>query len=115
MPKSPEEATTKEVQYPDDLPGEKWTIVEYAYYDAQDEDDAEELPEAAQYGWWLRVRPAGRDSETWASAPRDLREKLLELGLEEGDTFEVYELKKGPGDHDPYHAEVDQWTEGDPS
>lgn len=115
MPKTPEEATLKEVQYPDDLPGEKWTIVEYAYYDAQDEDDAQELPEDAQYGLWLRARWVGTDEETWLAAPRSLREQLLDLDLDEGDHFEVFEVKKGPGDQDPYHVEMDQHEPGDPA
>lgn len=113
MPKTPHEATTKEVQYPDDLPGEKWTIAEYAYYDSDDPEDAEELPEDAQYGYWLRAEKAGTDDETWLSCPRTVRERLLEEEAEEGDTFEVLELKRGDAEHDPYHAELRVLSNGD--
>lgn len=114
MPKTPHEATIKEVQYPDDLPGDKWVITEYAYYHADDPEDAEELPEDAQYGYWLRATMAGTEDETWLSAPRTIRETLLEEGAEEGDTFEVMDLKRGEGDHDPYHADLRILENGDP-
>lgn len=114
MPKTPQEATLKEVQYPDDLPGEKWTIVEYAYYDADDDEDAEELPDDAKFGYWLRVEKAGTDEETWACSPRTVREHLLENGADEGDTFEVFEMKRGDGPSDPYYAEMKVLENGDP-
>jgi hypothetical protein len=115
MPKSPDEATTKAVQYPDDLPGEKWTITEYLYWDASDEADREELPEDAKYGLWLPVRRAGTDAETWASCPRALRDWLIENDADEGDTFEVLAMKKGDAPHDPYAVDARMLNgEGEP-
>lgn len=113
MPKTPHEATVKEVQYPDDLVGEKWVIDEYAYYDADDPEDGEELPDDAQYGFWLRATKAGTEEETWLSSPRTIRERLLEENAEEGDCFEILELKRGDGPEDPYHAELRVLENGD--
>lgn len=113
MPVSPEDATTKDVQYPDDLRGDKWTILDYLYWDAAEESDAEELPDDAQYGLWMPVKKAGTDAETWASCPAALREELEERGVEEGDTFEVLEIEKGPRDHDPYAVDLRILEDGD--
>lgn len=108
MPKSPEDATIKDVLYPDDLPGKGFETVEYAYYDADDDDDAEELPDEAQYGLWLPcMTPVGADEKKWVSAPRGLREALLEAEYEEGEPFRVLEVDRGPDEHDPYEIEIE--------
>lgn len=121
MPRTPEETTTKEVLYPDDLPGENLQIEEYAYYGCLDDEtpgrcddceDCEELPDGAKYGLWLPVENGtGRQ---WAAAPRALREDLLELGLDSGDAFRVTQAEKGPHDHDEWHIDVQEVEEGDP-
>jgi hypothetical protein len=113
MPKTPDETLLNGATYPDDAPGRKWTILEYAYYDAQDPEDAAELPDGAQYGLWLHVEETGTDADTFLAAPRSLREFLHEEGAEEGDTFEVFEMKKGDGQHDPYHVEARLVQPGD--
>lgn len=116
MPKKPEETTVKDVQYPDDLPGEKWTISEYLYWDASDEEDREDLPEAAQYGLWLPVHEAGNgEATTWLSCPRALRVALEEAEVAEGTTFEVLDIQKGPNDHDPYTVDIRTVEKGDPA
>lgn len=108
MPKTPEEATAKDALYPDDLPGKALEIVEYAYYDADDDSDADHLPDDARYGWWLPVSEVGvEDSDIWAAAPRDLREALIDVDAAEGDAFRVIEVDKGPKDHDPYQVEIE--------
>jgi len=114
MPKSPEDATTKDVLYPDDLAGKKLQIEAYAYWDASDEEDRAELPEDAQYGLFLPVNTTtGDDGRVWASAPRALRDDLMRHEVGEGDWFEVLEVEKGPADHDPYHLETRTVEEGD--
>lgn len=114
MPKSPDETLLDGATYPDDAPGKKWTILEYAYYDSEDPEDAEVLPEGAQYGLWLHVEETGTDAETYLASPRSLREFLHENGAEEGSTFEIFEMKKGDGQHDPYHVEARLVEKGDP-
>lgn len=108
MPLDPEDAATRDVLYPDELEGEALVLDEYAYYDADDEADREELPEAAQYGLWLRVSPVGvDDGETWIAAPRSLREALYFEEAEEGDAFRVLSVERGEAEHDPYEVDIE--------
>lgn len=107
MPVSPEDSVKKEVLYPDDLPGMELEIRENAYYDAEQDEDAKHLPEKAQYGLFLPVKDVAGD-DLWASAPRGLREALLEAGLGSGDSFIVTDLQKGSAEHDPYQATVEE-------
>lgn len=115
MPVEPSESIRKEVLYPDDLPGHGPLVVdEYLYWECEDPDDREELPEDANYGTWLPVQD-GAEERVWISAPRALREFLEEEGAEEGTCFEVLELaKSGPEDHAEYEGEFRIIEEGDP-
>lgn len=100
--------------YPDELVGHgleadesRLNGVGLAYWDAEEPDDASDLPDDARYGWWLPVTPVGEDGELWMASPRAIREELLELGIEPGEPFRIVGLEKGPADHDPYEAEVE--------
>lgn len=118
MPTDAEDTVTKDVLYPDDLSGETLEIDPenrlnggLAFWQSDIDADAEELPEGAKRGWWLPVDSA-EHGETWASMPRELREQLIENGLQSGDIFEVLSLEKGPGETDPYMAEIAVLTDG---
>lgn len=107
MPTKPEDTVKKDVLYPDDLPGCTLEIDgerlngSLEFFHAK--DDADHLPDGAREGWWLPVDSA-EHGETWATMPRVLREEIM--GHEPGDIFEVVSLGKGPGETDPYQAEV---------
>lgn len=113
MPSKPEDTVRKDALYPDELVGQGLepdpTRLNggLAYWDASDDDDAEELPDDARYGWWLPVTHVGEDTEVWMAAPRSVREAILEAGIEPGEAFRIVGLEKGPADHDPYEAEVE--------
>lgn len=102
MPVDPEKSIEKKVLYPDDLPGEGFVVREYLYYESNEveEDDA-------QFGMWLPVKKVGIDEELWMNAPRNLRERLVRLDVEEGDAFRVLEAERGPADHDPWEFEIE--------
>lgn len=118
MPRSLDESTRKDAIYPDEMArtGDSYLIDAdrlngtVQTWDASDPDDAEALPEDAQYGEWLPVIDAV-DPEygepVWLAAPRALRETLLEAGAEPGDAFRVLAVEKGPEDHDPYEIEIE--------
>lgn len=118
MPTRADDTVTKEVLYPDDLTGETLEIDpegrlngELAFWNAEDPEDTEDLPDGAKRGWWLPVDSADH-GQVWASMPRDLRESLAEKGLTSGDIIEVLSHEKGPGDTDPWMAEVAVITDG---
>lgn len=113
MPTSARDATTDDALYPDQLPGRRLELDpdrldgELEVWDARDDDDAEALPDGADYGNWLPVvdhsGPEAR--EVWASAPRGLLEELLEAGAEPGDYVEVGAHHRGDAEHDPHTFE----------
>jgi hypothetical protein len=110
MPVEPDDSVLKEVYYPDDVTEvDGFQIRErFAFWDSDDSDDSEELPEEARHGLWLPVTPLGHgEEESWLSAPRQLREALVEAEVEAGDSFRVLEMEKGPADHDPYEVEIE--------
>ena len=109
MPVNPRDSVEKECYYPDDLAdGVGFVIREFAFWDASDDDDAEELPDNAQYGFWLPVSPmSDKDVDAWLSAPRALREDLVDNDAEEGSSFRVLEIAKGEADHAPYSVEIE--------
>lgn len=113
MPTKSRDTIEQDAQYPDSLTGMGWVIDpdrlngEVLYWDADDPEDQEDLPDGAQYGWWLPVHPAGEpDLARWAAAPRALREAIADLALEPGDAFEVTDVESGEAEHDPYTVEV---------
>lgn len=114
MPTDAADTVSKDVLYPDDLqgrtleldPDERLNGQGLAFWRADDEGDAEQLPDGAKRGWWLPVDCAD-DGQVWASMPRDLRVTLIEKGLGSGDIIEVLSLEKaGPGETAPWFAEV---------
>lgn len=113
MPVSSRDRLSKDALYPDELVGQGLVPCpdrlngELEWWDASDDDDAEELPDDARYGWWLPVQPVGGDEKVWMAAPRAVSETLDELGVEPGEAFRFVGLEKGPADHDPYEAEVE--------
>lgn len=114
MPSKGRDTTTEEVLYPDSLPGKGFQVREEAtneghiwFWDA--EEDGAELPDDANFGWFLPVyHPVGTDVERWVSAPRALRDALVDgWDWDEIDAFRVLEVEKGDLEHDPYEIEVE--------
>lgn len=109
MPTKAEDTVKKDVLYPDDLDGATLEIDGErlngvtAFWHAQDENDAEDLPDGAREGWWLPVDSA-EHGKVWAAMPRALREEIIDH--DPGEIFEVVRLEKGPGDTDPYESEI---------
>lgn len=111
MPESGRDTVSKDVLYPDDLTGETLIIDpadrmngEMLFWNAEDEGDSEDLPDDARYGYFFpAIHP--EHGEIWVSAPRELREVLVDK-INPGDEIEVLSLEKGPGETDPYMAEV---------
>lgn len=121
MPTSGRDTVTSEVLYPDELPGRALEADperlngELAFWDADDLDDQEDLPgQGASYGWWLPVVDTADGEPRWAVAPRELRERLVELELEPGEAFEVLSVERGDADDDPYRVDVRRVDSGDP-
>lgn len=113
MPTSARDTVKKDALYPDELVGESLEADEsrlngeLEYWDASDQDDADELPDDARYGWWLPVRIVGTDDERWMASPRAVREAFLEEEISPGEAFRIVGLEKGPADHDPYECELE--------
>lgn len=116
MPTEPSESIKKEVLYPDDLPGYGPLVIdEYLYWETEEQEDREELPEEARYGSWLPIQSNGETSPEWIAAPRCLREFLEGVDAESGTTFEVLELEKsGHEEHAEYQGEFRVIEDGDP-
>lgn len=110
MPVEPQDSIEKECYYPDDVQTvDGFTIRDtFAFWDVQDDDDADDLPEDANYGLWLPVTPLSNgEADAWLSAPRMLRELLVEAEADVDDSFRVLEMEKGPADHDAYDVEIE--------
>lgn len=117
MPTEPSESIKKEVLYPDDLPGYGPLVIdEYLYWECEEKEDRDDLPEGARYGTWLPIQANGSETAPeWIAAPRCLREFLEEVDAEQGTCFEVLELEKFEhADHAPYEGEFKVIEEGDP-
>lgn len=119
MPTKAEDTVTKDCLYPDDLTGRTVEIdpeqrlengLAFWRPDESEADD-EQTPEGARHGYWLPVDDAD-DGEVWMSCPRDLREAMLRNGVESGDVIEILSHEKGPGDTDPWMAEIALITDG---
>lgn len=115
MPTKAEDSVRKDVLYPDELQG-KSLIARgedgvLAFWDAEDDDDAEELPEDARYGWFLPVSDVYDDWTGWASMPRSLRMELLKADVKPGDGFHVKRLQQDEDAEEEtaeYTAEVEK-------
>lgn len=106
MPTDVSETTTKDVLYPDDLRGDTLEIDPRGEMNgAVQMWTAEECPaDGAKKGHYFPVDSA-EHGETWAAAPRDLREQLAEL--DPGDIFEVLSMEKsGQGETDEWLCEI---------
>lgn len=113
MPTDAADTITKDVLYPDDLGGKTVEIDPenrlsngLAFWKADDQGDAEMLPEGARHGHWLPVDDAD-EGTVWMSCPRDLREVMVSEGLESGDIIEILSCEKaGSGETDQWYAEI---------
>lgn len=112
MPTDASETTAKDVLYPDDLQGDTLEIDPNGEMNGgiQFWDADEAPPDGAKHGWYFPVDSADH-GETWAAAPRDLREQLADL--EPGDIFEVLSLEKShDGETAEWYAEIAVITDG---
>lgn len=111
MPTKAEDTVRKDVLYPDEqagngfIPSPGQLNGEIVYW--LSEEDGDDLPDDARYGWWLPVDAVGRDWSGWLAAPRQLREDLLEEAVEPGDAFRVVSVEPGPEDHDEHQYEIE--------
>lgn len=112
MPVDADDTLAKEVLYPDDLSGRTLEIDPdglmngtVQFWDA----DEEPTPDGAKHGLFFPADCAD-EGQVWVAAPRDLRKSLADL--EPGDIFEVLSCEKaGPGETDPFYAEIAVITE----
>lgn len=112
MPVDAKDSVTKEVLYPDDLTGETLEIDPNGlmngavqFWDAEEEA----TPDGAKYGLFCPVDSA-EHGEVWASAPRELREAMVDLVP--GDIIEVLSCEQGEGDPAPWYVDIAVLTEG---
>lgn len=112
MPTDPEE-TLRDGIYPDDLRQMDRIILHDRYaegfWNADDDDDAQDLPDDCGHGWWIPISSGGpSDEPRWLSAPEELRTWLVRKDLDPGDRFRVKSIERGPEDHDPYEMEIEE-------
>lgn len=110
MPTSAQDTVRKDVLYPDELAGRGFRASpgqlngEIVYW--MSEEDGEDLPDDARFGWWLPVEDT--DEWTgWIASPKALREALLEVEIEPGEWFRIVSVDRGDDDHDPYEIEIE--------
>lgn len=111
MPVSPTDSL-RDALYPDDLPQEERIIVHSKFSEgfwvAEDDDDAQDLPDDANYGHWMPVVGSGPDDEPrWMSAPEAVRAWIVKKNIEPGDHLRVRTIEKGEMDHDPYEVDLE--------
>lgn len=111
MPTEPEDSL-RDALYPDDLTGAgRLRIREWAFYHAREDDDAEQLPDDANEGWWLPVHIG--DTERFIAAPEELRQELIRKDAGEGTVFKVSSCERtGEEDHAPYAVDVTIMDDG---
>jgi hypothetical protein len=99
---------TGELVFPDDASGKAFELRERSVYGPEDVRDVLET-EIPRYGKWLPVKiqtRTGTDSG-FLTAPSELRKRLVDETVQEGETFRVEKMTKtGDGNADPYRVEL---------
>lgn len=99
---------TGELVFPDDASGKAFALQERSVYGPEEVRDELET-DIPRYGKWVPVEIQTRTGTEsgFLAAPSELRKRLVEETVQEGETFRVETMTKdGPEDSDPYRVEL---------